>query len=55
MDRRQKTRYLIAIYVIVILIAVIFVIFAFLRDADTLQSLFLNLSTELLGVAFIFF
>lgn len=55
MNRKQKTRYLLAIYLVVAFIAVILGLFAFNRDNDTWQSVLLNLSTELLGVVFLFF
>ncbi len=55
MNRKLKSRYLIAIYVIVALAAVILAGFAFSRDADAWQSVLLNLSTELLGVVLVFF
>ncbi len=55
MNRKLMSRYLIAIYVIVGTVAIILGIFAFFRDADTWQSVLLNLSTELLGVVLVFF
>lgn len=54
MDRRQKTRYLLAIYSIVAFVAVILGFIAFNRGNDTWQAMLLNLSTELLGVVFVF-
>lgn len=55
MSKRQRTRYIIAIYTIVAAVAVIFLLLAFNRTNDTWQSTLLNLSTELFGVVFIFF
>lgn len=55
MDRKQKSRYLLAIYLLLASLAVILVFLAFRRNADTWQSILINLSTELLGVVFVFF
>ena len=55
MQRKQKIKYLIAIYTIVASLAVIFWILAYFRANDILQATLLNLSTELIGVVFIFF
>lgn len=55
MEKRQRTRYLIAIYSIVTALALIFIILAFYRTSDVWQATFLNLSTELLGVVLVFF
>lgn len=55
MNRKQRTRYLLAVYLIVVFVAVILGLIAFSCGNDTWQSMLLNLSTELLGVAFIFF
>jgi hypothetical protein len=54
MNRKQKLRYLLAIYLIVAFIAVIIGIIAFRQNDDVWQSLLLNLSTEFLGVVFVF-
>jgi prepilin signal peptidase PulO-like enzyme (type II secretory pathway) len=54
MSRKQKLRYLLAIYLVVAFIAIIIGIIAFRQNNDTWQSLLLNLSTELLGVVFVF-
>lgn len=55
MSKRQKSRYLFAVYLVVAFIAIILALVAFQRGNDTWQSLLLNLSTELLGVVFLFF
>jgi hypothetical protein len=55
MSRRQRARYLLAVYLIVAFIAIILGLIAFNRGTDAWQSLLLNLSTELLGVVFVFF
>jgi hypothetical protein len=55
MQRKQKIKYLIAIYTIVASLAVIFWILAYFRANDILQATLLNLATELIGVVFIFF
>ena len=55
MQRKQKIKYLIAIYTIVASLAVIFWILAYFRANDILQATLLNLATELLGIVFIFF
>jgi len=54
MNRKQKLRYLLAIYLVVALIAVILAVFAFNQNSEIWQALFLNLSTELLGVVLVF-
>ena len=48
MNKRQKSRYLFAVYLVVAFIAIILVLIAFQRSSDTWQSFLLNLSTELL-------
>ena len=55
MQRKQNAKYLIAIYTIVASLAVIMWLFANLTTNETYQATLLNLSTELLGVVFIFF
>lgn len=55
MNRKQRPRYLLAINLVVALSALIFGFLAFRQNNGTWQSLLLNLSTELAGVAFIFF
>ena len=55
MNRRQKARYLLAVYLVVACLAIILSLIAFNRNTDTWQSLLLNLSTELLGVVLVFF
>lgn len=54
MNRKQKLRYLLAIYLVVTLAAVILGFIAFSQKDTTWQALLLNLSTELLGVVFVF-
>ena len=54
MDKKRKTRYLVAIYMILAFIAIILALLAFRRSGDAWQSILLNLSTELLGVVFVF-
>lgn len=53
MTRKQKLRYLLAIYMVLALGAIILGILAF-RQKDLWQSLLVNLSTELLGVVLVF-
>jgi hypothetical protein len=53
MTRKQKLRYLLAIYLVLALGAIILGILAF-REKDLWQSLLVNLSTELLGVVLVF-
>lgn len=55
MQRRQNAKYLIAIYTIVASLAIILWLVANITTNDTYQATLLNLSTELLGVVFIFF
>ncbi len=55
MNRKQKLRYLLAIYLVVAFVAIIIGIVAFNQNSETWQSLLLNLSTEFLGVVFVFF
>src|SRR5258706_3420652 len=54
MNRKQRLRYLLAIYLVVALSAVLLGILAFRQSNSFWQSLFLNLSTDLIGVVFIF-
>lgn len=51
----DKKKYLIAVYIIVTLIGIIFLITAYYSKSDYWVSVFQNFSTELLGVVFIFF
>jgi len=53
MTRKQKLRYLLAIYLVLALGAIILAILAFWQK-DLMQSLLVNLSTELLGVVLVF-
>ncbi len=55
MNKKQKIRYLLAIYIIIALFAIILGFLGFNRDQDNWQVVFLNLSTELLGVVIFFF
>ena len=55
MSRKQKLRYLLAIYLVIALLATILMVLAFEQSNDIWQALFLNLSTELLGVVLVFF
>lgn len=55
MDKKQKSRYLFAIYVAVALVAIILALIGQISDDNFLQSILLNLSTELFGVVIIFF
>ena len=56
MERKQRAKYLIAIYLFISSLAVILLIVAFYRpNNDVWQSTLLNLGTELLGVVFTFF
>lgn len=55
MNRNQKKRYLFAVYIILALLAIIIGLVAFNRSEDYWQAILLNLSTELLGIVFIFF
>jgi len=55
MSRKQKGRYLLAIYSVVVFIAIEIGMLAFRQSNSVWQSLLLNLSTELLGAVFVFF
>ena len=55
MKKKQKIKYLIAIYTIVASLSLILWILAYFRSNDVFQATLLNLATELLGVVFIFF
>ena len=55
MNRKQKSRYLLAVYLVVTVIAILLSYVAFNRTTDTWQAMLLNLATELLGVVFVFF
>jgi hypothetical protein len=55
MDKKRRTRYLLAIYLLVASFAIILALVSILYALDPLQTLLMNLSTELLGVALIFF
>ncbi|MBX3059322.1 MAG: hypothetical protein KF770_22865 [Anaerolineae bacterium] len=54
MSRKQKLRYLLAIYLVVALAAVVLGFIAFGQTNTAWQSLLLNLSTEFLGVVLLF-
>lgn len=55
MERKQRTKYLLLIYISVALLAIILLIVAFNRTNDIWQNTLLNLGTELLGAVFTFF
>lgn len=55
MERKQRAKYLILIYLFVGSLAMIALILGFQRESDTWQSVFLNIGTELLGAVFTFF
>lgn len=55
MKKKQKIKYLIAIYTIVASLAVILWLLAYFTSNNIFQATTLNLATELLGVVFIFF
>lgn len=56
MNKKQKTKYLIAIYGIVLCISIILSVIAYYQnDGIFSQSILLNLATELLGVVLVFF
>jgi hypothetical protein len=55
MEKKRKSRYLLAIYLVVAGLAVIIALVAINYCEGNLQSILLNLSTELLGVVLIFF
>jgi len=55
MDKKRKTRYLLAVYSIIAALAIIFGLLGINYAKDTWRSILLNLATELLGVAFVFF
>jgi hypothetical protein len=55
MKKKQKIKYLIAIYSIVASLAVILWLLAYFTSNSIFQATSLNLATELLGVVFIFF
>lgn len=55
MRKKQKVKYLIAIYTIVASLAVIIWLSAYFTSNSLFQATLLNLATELLGVVFIFF
>ncbi len=54
MNKDQKKKYLVAIYLSIAFLAIIFVLIAPSIANTTWQSFLLNLSTELIGAAFIF-
>lgn len=54
MDVKQKRRYLLAVYLIIAIAAVSFMVIGFSNE-DSWKSILFNLSTELLGVAIVFF
>ena len=53
-SKKQKLRYLLAVYLVVALAAIILGLIAFNQKNVTWQALLLNLSTELLGVVLVF-
>lgn len=55
MDRKRKARYLIAVYTIVSILAIVFALVGVNYAEQAWQSILLNLATELLGVALVFF
>ncbi len=56
MNKKQKIKYIIAIYSIVLCISIILTILAYNReDGAFSEALLLNLATELLGVVLVFF
>ena len=55
MDKKRKARYILAVYLVVASLAVIFLLVGINNATDTWQSVLLNLSTELLGVVLVFF
>ncbi|EKV03935.1 hypothetical protein Lepto7375DRAFT_6255 [Leptolyngbya sp. PCC 7375] len=55
MNKRQKARYVFAIYVVVAFVALIFTLVAQNSKDNFWQAILLNLSTELFGVVIIFF
>ena len=55
MNRKERPRYLLAIYLLVFLLGMLLIILPFRQGNATWQSLSLNLGTELLGVVVIFF
>lgn len=55
MDKQQKRRYLLAIYLLILATAVIFLLIGFKPGEDSWESVLLNVSTELLAVAVVFF
>lgn len=55
MKRKQKAKYLIAIYTIIVAVAIILWILAQNNNNEDVKSTLINLSTELLGVVVIFF
>lgn len=55
MDKRQKSRYFLAIYVVVAFIGFVAALIGQNSDDEFWKSILLNLSTELFGVVIIFF
>lgn len=55
MRKKQKAKYLIAIYTIVAFLAIILWLSAYFTSNITFQATLLNLATELLGVVLVFF
>jgi hypothetical protein len=53
MNRKERLRFLLAIYLVLALVAIILGMFAF-SQKDIWQSLLVNLSTEILGVVLVF-
>ena len=54
MNSKQKRRYLLAVYLVIAITAITFMVIGF-SEADSWKSIFLNLSTELLAIALEFF
>lgn len=55
MPNSEESRYSLAVYLVVILLAIILLLLGFLTAEHKWQTVWLNLSTELLGAVIIFF